>query len=109
MKAIREQLKLLPFVFAFLLLVLGNTFVPSLTWGAIAVVCFVLALLCLVQDRRLALVGRRVQGVVVDHRMEEDCFFPVIEFQDRDGHTRRESTSVGRGVKTPPVGSQVVV
>jgi hypothetical protein len=77
--------------------------------GTIAGVFFVLALLCMIGDRRLARLGQRTRGMVVDHRMEEDCFFPVIEFQDNDGATRRETTKMGRGVRKPPVGSRVVV
>src|SRR5262245_9063912 len=109
MTALREQLKFLPFVLVFFVVGLGFQFAPSITMGAIAAVFFVLALLCIVQDRRLALVGQRAQGIVVDHKLEEDCFFPVIEFQDRDGRTRREATSMGRGVKKPPVGTNVMI
>jgi Protein of unknown function (DUF3592) len=109
MGPIRGQLKLLPFVLAFVVAGLGFMFAPSITMGAIAVVLFVLALFCVVLDKRLALLGQRVQGVVVDHKLEEDCFFPVIEFQDRDGRTRREATNMGRGVKKPPIGSRVMI
>jgi hypothetical protein len=107
MGTLREQLKFLPFVFAFFAVGLGFAFAPAITMGAIGSVFLVLALLCVVQDRRLALVGERAEGIVVDHKSEEDCFFPVIEFRDRDGRTRREATSMGRGVKTPAVGSHV--
>jgi len=109
MGSIREQLKLLPLVLAFFAAGVGFTFAPSITSGVIAAVLFGLALLCVVQDRRLALVGQRAHGVVVDHKLEEDCFFPVIEFRDRDGRTRREATKMGRGVKRPPVGSRVAI
>ena len=109
MGTLQDQLKFLPFVLAFFVTGLGFTFAPSITMGTIAGVFFVLALLCVVQDRRLALVGQRVQGVVVDHKMEEDCYFPVVEFQDRDGQTRREVASMGLGLLKPPVGSHVVI
>jgi hypothetical protein len=109
MGSIREQLKYVPFVIAFVAVGIGFIFAPSITMGAIAGVFFVLALLCMIEDRRLARSGQRAQGMVVDHRMEEDCFFPVIEFQDSGGATRREATQMGRGVKKPPVGSRVVV
>src|SRR5215467_3405862 len=109
MGSIREQLKLLPLVLAFCAAGVGFTFAPSITSCVIAGVFFGLALLCLVQDRRLALAGQRLHGVVVDHKLEEDCFFPVIEFQDRDGRTLREATRMGRGVKRPAVGSRVTI
>ena len=109
MGAIREQLKQLPIVLAFFALGLGFTFAPSITLGAIAAVFFVMAVGCIVQDRRLARVGQRAQGVVVGHRQKEGCFFPMIEFQDRAGCTRREATKLGRGVKKPPVGRHVTI
>jgi len=109
MGSIREQLKYVPLVIAFVVVGLGFNLAPSITMGTIAGVCFVLALLCMIEDRLLARSGRRAQGMVVDHQVEEGCFFPVIEFQDNSGATRREATRMGRGVKKPEVGSRVVV
>jgi hypothetical protein len=109
MGAIREQLKYVPLVLVFLLVGLGFNFAPSATMGTIAAGFFVLALLCVIQDRRLARCGLRTEATVVDHGLDEDCFFPVVEFQDRDGAIRRAATGLGRGVKKPPLGSRVVV
>ena len=53
--------------------------------------------------------GRIAQGTVVDHKMEEGCFVPVVEFRDHAGTTRRERTDFGRGVRSPAVDSRVVV
>jgi hypothetical protein len=109
MGSIREQLKYAPLVIGFIAVGIGFNFAPSATMGVIAGVFFVLAFLCMIEDRLLERSGRRAQGTVVDHRVEEDCFFPVIEFHDSGGATRREATRMGRGVKKPPVGSRVVV
>ena len=109
MATIREQLKYVPFVVPVILAGLGFGFAPAVTAGIIAVGFFALAVLCVIEDMRLACLGRRAQGVVVDHQSEEGCFFPVIEFQDSDGSTRREATRMGRGVSKPPVGSHVIV
>jgi hypothetical protein len=109
MKAIREQWKELSLAIAMITVWIGFYFAPSLTTGVIAAALFALALLCVVQDRRLAASGRWAQGTVVDHQSEEGCFIPVIEFQDSDGIVRRDVARSGRGVKRPPVGSRVVV
>lgn len=109
MGSLREQLKCVPFVIAFVAVGIGFSLAPSITMGTIGGVFFVLALLCLIEDRLRARSGRRAQGTVVDHREEEGCFFPVIEFLDNGGATRREATRMGRGVERPPVGSRVVV
>jgi hypothetical protein len=109
MGSARGQSKYVPVVLAFAAAGFGFIYVPAITSGAIAAVIFGLALLCLVQDHLLARSGRRAQGTVVDFQAEEDCFIPIIEFQDDGGAIRRESTGTGLGVKKPPVGSRVVV
>jgi len=62
MGSIREQLRGVPFVIAFLAVGIGFAFAPSITMGTIAGIFFVLALLCMIEDRRLARSGQRTQG-----------------------------------------------
>jgi len=109
MKPLPKQMRYLPVVLVFILLGFGFNYAPSITMGTMSCVLFFLAVLCVVQDRRLARSGCRAQGRIVDHKFEEDCYFPVVEFQDCDGKIRRQTTGAGRGVKSPPVDAQVVV
>jgi hypothetical protein len=109
MTEMRKQLRYIPLLLLFILLGVGFNYAPSLTMGAMAVVFVILALSCVVQDRRLARSGCRAQGTVVDHKFEEDCYFPIVEFQDFNGKIRRQTTGTGRGVKSPPVDSHVVI
>jgi uncharacterized membrane protein YgcG len=53
--------------------------------------------------------GQFAQATVVEHELDEDCYFPVVEFRDRIGNTRRERTDFGRGTRSPSVGSRVLV
>ena len=73
--------------------------------GAVAL----LGLVLIGQTLWMSLFGQLAQGTVVDHTREEDCFFPVVEFRDLTGTTRREKTDSGRGIRSPAVGSPVVV
>jgi hypothetical protein len=109
MGAFRGQLKTVPLGLACVAAALGVCFFPSIAAGIIAGVLFILALLCLVEDRRLVHAGQRARATVVDFREEEDCFFPIVEFRDDGGATRREATKVGRGVRQPPVGREIII
>jgi len=79
------------------------------TAGIIAGVFFTFALCCTIQQLLRSRSEERAQGVVIDHREEEEYFFPVIEFTDARGSLRREATELGRGVKSPAVGRRVVI
>lgn len=105
----REQLRALPFAVGFIALGVAFMFFPHIALAVIAGALFLIALIIAAEDHLLVRRGFRAQGVVVDHHAEEDCFFPVVEFRDRKGTTRRESTKSGSGIKRPSVGSRVVV
>lgn len=106
---LRGQLKELPIAIGFI--GMGVLFFISTTiaLGIIAAVLFFICAAMIVEDYLLAQRGCRAQAVVVDFRSEEDSFFPIVEFQDRRGETRRVTTKTGRGIKSPPCGSRVVV
>ena len=77
--------------------------------GIIAAVLFAISGAIVIEDYLLARRGHRAQAVVVDFKSEENCFIPVVEFQDGRGELRRLATKTGRGVKSPPCGSRVVI
>ena len=106
---ISGQLKALPFVIALFAVWLGFYFAPAATAGTIAAGLVGLALVCVFRDVLLSRRGLLASGEVVDHRLEEDCVLPVIEFADASGVVRRETTRTGNGMRTPPVGSRVAV
>lgn len=106
---LRQQFSALPLVLAFVAIGLGFYFAPAATAGMIAVGLVGLAMLCCYQEVRLSRGGQSAAGEIVDHRREEDCFFPVVEFSDASGNVRRETTRAGRGTPTPAVGSRVAV
>lgn len=84
--------------------------------GLIGIGVGVLAIRALVFEVRRGLKSRRAKGTVVDHapikgRHGEDCFQPVVEFQDEAGITQRLTVmAAGRADdKQPPVGTQVPI
>jgi predicted membrane protein len=105
----RGQLKALPFVAAFIAaaVVLWHS---ERVFGCVVGGVFVLTGLLLVgRTLWMSHIGQITQGTVADHETVEDCFCPVVEFRDLTGTTRRETTDCGCGVRTPAVGSHVVV
>jgi type IV secretory pathway VirB3-like protein len=106
---LRGQLRELPIAIGFICMGVLFFISTNIALGIIAGVFFLLCAAIIIEDYLLAQRGCRAQAVVVDFRSEEDNFFPIVEFQDRRGETRRVTTKTGRGVKSPPCGSRVVV
>jgi hypothetical protein len=104
-----EQLKSLPLASSFAAVGVGMWYAQALTSDVMAAVLFGAALSLYLQDWRLARSGRRAQGVVMDHQVVEECYIPIIEFQDQTGNIRREAARMGTGAQKPLVGSQVMI
>jgi len=61
------------------------------------------------QSIRLVLRGTLAKGTVVGHQREQECYWPIVEFTDRNGSQRRFTSRSGRGKAPYRKGSRVTV